>query len=387
MARTSKQIANSDGASPRPTRPIGRPGSSRRRALGLLLATAGGGLLAACAPRAPESTSTSGPAAPPQAAPARPAGSAVELVLGHIVPVKHEYHTQLFDPWAAEVEQRSGGRMRITIHPGGALGPAPAQYKNVAAGAMDIGFGVQGYTPGRFPLTEGLELPFLWDSAEKATRALQGLYHAVPAVQKEYADAKVLALWATGPAQLLTAKKRVETLEDVRGLKIRSAGPMHNKLIEALGAVPLSTPISEAYDALERGVANGAVVPPSVLASFNLADVVGYAAVANVSVATFYLVMNARKWEGLATEDRRLLDELANEPLAMRAAKITDQTDVEGAEFGRQRGVAFHQLSADELGRWKTAAAGIPDQWIRDTEGKGLPGKQIYDQLLQLSQG
>src|SRR6185369_712534 len=135
---------------------------SRRSMLGTVLATAAGGLLAACA-------SQSLPVVGPLAGPAKP----VELILGHFVPTAHEFHAQLLAPWAADVEQRSGGRLRITIHPGGALGPAAAQYKNVTAGAMDIAFGVQSYTPGRFPLTEAAELPFLWRSAEQATAALQ----------------------------------------------------------------------------------------------------------------------------------------------------------------------------------------------------------------------
>ena len=182
--------------------PVHSGARTRRGVLPLLLATAGGLSLAACGVTG-ASQGTGGT----EAVPGRAGGGPVELVLGHFVPTRHEFHAQLLEPWAREVEGRSGGRLRISIHPGGSLGPAPAQYKNVTAGAMDIGLGVHSYTPGRFPLTESLELPFLWDSARRATLALQALYRDVPALRREYADAKVLALWANGPAQVMTTRE------------------------------------------------------------------------------------------------------------------------------------------------------------------------------------
>jgi TRAP-type C4-dicarboxylate transport system substrate-binding protein len=348
---------------------------SRRHVLALLgtSGVAGGSVLAACA-------------APGSPTPAPSAGP-VDLILGHFVPTRHEYHARLLEPWTREVAERSAGRVRITIHPGGALGPAPAQYKSVTAGAMDIGLGVHSYTPGRFPLTESLELPFLWDSGVGATQALQALYRSVPTVRNEYADAKVLALWANGPAYLMTARTPVKTLEDLRGLKLRSPGAMHNKTIEALGAVPLSTPVTEVYDALDRGVVNGTVSAPSTFASFNLAEVVTQATVARFTVATFFLVMNAQKWAGLRADDQRLLDELADEPLGLQAARVSDETDTAGIGLARERGVELHQLPADELRRWESAAAGVSEQWIAEAQRKGLPGRQVYDLLRQRPQG
>jgi TRAP-type transport system periplasmic protein len=258
--------------------------------------------------------------------PGKGAGGPVELVLGHFVPTRHEFHARLLEPWAREVEGRSGGRLRIVIHPGGSLGPAPAQYQNVTAGAMDIGLGVHSYTPGRFPLTESLELPFLWDSAGRATQALQALYRGVPALRREYADARVLALWANGPAQVMTTKKPVRGLDDLKGLKLRSPGRLHNRTIEALGGVPLSTAITEVYDALERGIAHGAINAPSTFSSFNLTEVIRHTALADVTVATFFLVMNKERWEALPGEAQALLDDLSGEALALRAAQVSDET-------------------------------------------------------------
>jgi TRAP-type C4-dicarboxylate transport system substrate-binding protein len=99
-------------------RTLGRM-QTRRDFLRVLSATAAGGVLAACASQTPVASPIS-------------ATSGVELVHGHFVPTSHEYHAQVLEPWARQVEQRSGGRIRITIHPGGALGPDIARSKGVA---------------------------------------------------------------------------------------------------------------------------------------------------------------------------------------------------------------------------------------------------------------
>jgi len=348
--------------------------TSRRTFLSMLFASSAAGVLGACTSATPSI----------DVAPRPSSGDRLELVLGHFVPTAHEFHAQLLDPWARDVEHRSAGRLRITIHPGGALGPAPAQYRNVTAGAMDIGFGVQSYTPGRFPLTEGLELPFLWSSAEAGTRALLAVYDSVPALRMEYADTKVLALWANGPAQVLTTRKAISRLEDVRGLKLRSPGPVHNQVIEALGGVPVTLPASDVYDALERGVADGTVMAPSVLTSFNLADVVKYAVEARFTVSSFFLVMNKDRWEALPPDDQRILDETTGE-LSLTAARVSDRTDQSAREVGRTRGAHMVDLSADELGRWRAATADIPVRWASDLESRGLPGRQVLDELLRHS--
>jgi TRAP-type C4-dicarboxylate transport system substrate-binding protein len=346
---------------------------TRRTTLQLLLGTSVAGVLAACASQQTRSSAPSLPTKP------------IDLVLGHFVPTNHEYHAKLLEPWARDVEERSRGRLRIVIHPGGALGPAPAQYKNVTAGAMDIALGVQSYTPGRFALTEGFELPFLWPTAVAATRALHVLYRSMPELRAEYADSRMLSIWTNGPAHVMTTRKPVTTLQDLRGLKLRSPGPIHNKVIEALGAIPLTLPITDTYDALERGVAGGTVTAPSVFTSFNLADVVKFSSAAHFTVASFFLAMNPQKWELLAPEDQRVLEESTGEMLAIKAAEVSDETDRTALEIARNKGVELMELAPDELAGWQAATAATSEQWARDVQARGLPGQQMLQQLRQVS--
>ncbi len=77
-------------------------------------------------------------------------GEVVTLNLGHPFPAKHPIQARALEPWAAEVKRVTQGTVTIEFFAGGALGPAPQTYENAVSGAVDIGWALQGYTPGRF---------------------------------------------------------------------------------------------------------------------------------------------------------------------------------------------------------------------------------------------
>src|SRR5262245_66268496 len=83
----------------------------------------------------------------------------IELKFSSWVSAVHGHHTGVMVPWAKMVEEKSGGRLKITLYPGSTLGKAADHYDMVKDGIADIGFTTPGYTPGRFPLISVTELP------------------------------------------------------------------------------------------------------------------------------------------------------------------------------------------------------------------------------------
>jgi TRAP-type C4-dicarboxylate transport system substrate-binding protein len=290
----------------------------------------------------------------------------------------------MLEPLKKELEEKSKGRIKVTIHPGGALAAAPAHYENVVAGAFDIGWTLQGYTPGRFPLTGVVELPFLWSSAQDATGVFWQMFQELPALQNEYRDVKVLAIWTHDLGQLYTTSKPVRTLEDLRGLKIRAPGPVQVSMLRALGAVPVTMPAGEIYDALERGVVDGLVIGLSAIKGFRLDQVVKHATLANSYVAAMIVAMNQQSYKKLSVEDRALLDSLTGKRMAMLGAKNYDDEADDGMEALKKAKAGIYQLSPSEMEKWKQATAPVSKEWIKEMDSKGLPGKQVYDKMQSL---
>lgn len=149
------------------------------------------------------------------------------------------------DQWCKEVEKRTNGKVKITFYPGSTLMPAPQTYDSVVKGIADIGWSIMSYTRGKFPLTEVIDLPLGYKSGYVATKLINAYYDKFK--PKEFDETKVLYLHAHGPG-ILTTKKPVYKLEDLKGMKIRSTG-LSAKIVQALGAAPVGMPITETYDA------------------------------------------------------------------------------------------------------------------------------------------
>ena len=133
---------------------------------------------------------------------------------------------------------------------------------------------MQGYWPEQTPLSDVMSLPFLpIKSAEKGGEVLWKLYEKFPSIQKEYGDIQPLVLYTTSPNFLITSKKQVKTLEDMKGLKIRVLGGPPTEMAKALGAVPAVMPMPDLYQALDKGVFDGAAVPWEAIHAFRLYEV------------------------------------------------------------------------------------------------------------------
>ncbi len=175
---------------------------------------------------------------------ASPALAQIKMNYSVFFPAPHK-NAVLATEWAKEIEKRTGGKVQITVFPGGTLTPADKCYDGVVKGISDIGFSVLAYTRGKFPLTEVSDLPLGMKSGLVATKVINDYYKKFK--PKEFDEVKVMYLHGHGPG-IIHSKKEVKTLEDLKGMKIRCTG-MAAKIAGALGATPVAMPMGETYDA------------------------------------------------------------------------------------------------------------------------------------------
>ena len=306
----------------------------------------------------------------------------IELKLSHWVGVGHIHHKNVLEPWAKMVEERSKGRLKVTIYPGGVLGKPTDHWDMIKTGIADIGWGTHNYTAGRFPLTSAGDLPFTFKTSKGGSRALWELY--VKHLQKEHEDVKVLWLFHTTTFHVFTTRKPVKTLEDLAGLKIRTAGGQVAAVVKQLGAIPVTMAAPEAYNALERGVVDGTVFPWEVMVSFKLSEVIKHATVVNLGAATFFVTMNLKKYESLPPDLRKIFDDLGGAWAADFSGAVWDKGDEDGLAAAKKAAIAIYPLPAAERQRWIQKTKPLEDEWITSMEGKGLPGRQVLADLREL---
>ena len=278
----------------------------------------------------------------------------------------------VMDQWCKEVEKRTNGRVKVTQFPGGTLTPPAQTYAGVIKGVADMGLSFFSYTMGRFPLTEVLDLPLGYKSGYVGAKMANEYYKKFK--PKELDEVKVLFL-TTSPPHMLFAKRPVSNLEDLKGLKIRSTGTS-SKVVQALGGVPVAMPMSEAYDALSKGVVQGIIGPYEPMKGFKLAEVVNHSTeYGSAYVGSNYIVMNKEKWNGLPPDLQKIIEQVDGEWIE-KMGRLWDELDKEGKEVFTQKGGKVIVLSKEENARWADRLRPILDDYVKDMKAKGLPGEE-----------
>lgn len=303
----------------------------------------------------------------------------IEFSYSIFFPAPHKI-TVVAGEWTKEVEKRTQGRVKITLFPGGTLTPADKCYDGVVKGISDIGMSVLGYTRGKFPLTEVIDLPLGYKNGISATQLINQYYrHFKP---KEFEEVKVLYFHAHGPG-ILHTKKPVQKLEDVKGLRIRSTG-LSAKVVMALEAAPVAMPMGETYDALKRGMAEGSMAPLESLEGWKWGEVVkstteSYGAAYSTG---FFVVMNKDKWNALPPDIQKTIEKIDEEWIE-KTGKLWDDIDKSGRAFTLKLGNQIISLSKEENQRWTRAVNPILQDYTQNMKTKGLPGEEALKFCLE----
>lgn len=313
-------------------------------------------------------------------------GDPVTLTLGHPFPAVHPIQVNALEPYAAAVSEATGGVVTIEFQPGGALAAPPATFENTVAGGQDMGWALQGYHAGVFPVTEIVEQPFQFSSAVQATQTLWDLYDGFPELQDEYADVQVLGLWTHDVGDIWTKSVPVETVEDMQGLSMRFPTGIMGQVMDAMGASSVGLPAPEIFDSLSTGVIDGLSIAVSGLESFQLYPELGYGTKCDCYVAAQYLVVNLDSWDGLTADTQTVMLELGRE-YSLLAAEVYDDAYVAISEQAVAEGIEIYELPADELTRWHDIGAEVTADWIAALEADGIPAQDMYDSMQEIKAG
>ena len=309
------------------------------------------------------------------------AADAIKLTYSNFFPPTH-VQSKLAEAWCKEVEKRTNGAVVVEYFPGQTLTKATQVYDGTVQGLSDIGFCLFGYTRGRFPLMEAVDLPMGYTSGKVATKVVNAV--AEKFQPKELADVKVMYLHAHGPGLLHTRKKAVKTMADLKGLKIRAHGTS-GKVVQALGGTPVAMPMPELYPSLQKGVVDGGLYPLETNKGWKMAEVVDYCTL-STSVAytsSFYVVMNKDKWAKIPPEAQKAIEAI-NQEWIPKHGQAWDESDEEGRKFFLDQGHEIIELSAEELAAWKAKVDPVIQEYIDETAKKGLPAQEAVDFIKQI---
>ena len=183
----------------------------------------------------------------------------IEMKLAYFVGDQHAM-SQWLVKWSGGLEKQSGGRITVKRFPGSQMGPVQQHYDFARTGQANVVWFLHGGTPGRFPLTELVNLPYLIGSSEIGTKVLNDPELKAKYLDAEHKGVKVLLLLTHQPGNVNTTKKAIRTIEDMKGLRLRFASPTIREFVAALGATPVGVLPTEQVEQLQKGTLDGTFI-------------------------------------------------------------------------------------------------------------------------------
>ncbi len=299
---------------------------TRRRFMGVLLGTAAVPLLAACGgQQAPAPTAAPAAAAPKAAATAAPAaqptagasGSKTVMKIAHVLTEQDNVHLAVVR-FKDAVEKKSNGRVEVQIYPNSALGSLRVTFESMQLGNLEATI-QDGATPGTVaPLYAVPELPYLFNDLNHVHKVLDGpvgaeMYKSL----QDKAKVRTLAVYDTTFRKIFTKTKPINSLADMKGLKIRiPEAPYYVRAMQLLGANPTPVAWGELYTALQTGVVEGFENKAEAAYNAKLHEQAKYAAYTGHIFVLNPLLVNDKWFSGLPADIQKIMLDAAAESQA-----------------------------------------------------------------------
>jgi TRAP-type C4-dicarboxylate transport system substrate-binding protein len=298
------------------------------------------------------------------------AADKIEIRLAHHMPLIHHMHRG-----AEEIAKYFNERSKtheIRVFGAGQLYNEKALVQAVQTGGVEMSFTTVGFWSGTAPSVLAMDYPLLLGTYERGRKALEGKFGEALASDIRRSGVEVLGWlhFGTNPV-IINNKKPIKTVEDFKGLRLRSPNPMGALMFESLGAAAVVISASEVYLAMQRGTLDGTLTGSTAVTQRKFYEVGPYATYVPLQYSAHPVTVNGRFWRSLPPDQQQLLREAvaAGSKLTAQEAEREDANAV--AEFSKV--IQVHRLDKTVLDQMVKVATPAADKYVKDIAGdRGL---------------
>jgi|LauGreDrversion4_2_1035121.scaffolds.fasta_scaffold01283_8 TRAP-type C4-dicarboxylate transport system substrate-binding protein len=308
------------------------------------------------------------------------AWSQAPLLFNSFLAPQHPINTRVLKPWADEVAAATQGRVKIQISPTSLAAP-PQQMDGVKKGVFDVSYMFHGFLQENVKLSQVAHLPFVNTTAKGGSIALWRTYDKHFAKADEYKDVQVLSLFVLPPGPIYTMKGNINTVADMKGMRMYGLPGPAARILEAAGAGVVSVAAARSHEVISGGTVDAfAGYSVQDATSFNtvqyaktIVDIPGH-----LTAPSFVLFMNKRKWTSLSEADRAAIMKLSGEAFAARSA-VYDEVEAKSRADAAAKGVKFLTADAKLVDDLRRLGAPQEQAWLDGARQLGVDGKAALD--------
>ena len=283
--------------------------------------------------------------------------------------------------WGKEVSKASGGSLKVEIMKS-PLAKPPGQYELVKKNIADLAWSVAAWSPKRFHLFRGIDMPFLFSSAEVGSAGLWDWYSKNKFADREFKDSKLVGAFVN-PPHLYHSRKKLTVLSDLKGQKIR-AGGYGIGILKKLGAAPLFLNPPSTTQALQKGTIDGTQFPWEALKGFRLVKYSKYHLVIPNGLYTnaWWLSMSNKSWQSLTSSQKKAIKAVGLSGSRL-IGKGWDQSEAAGKNAAIKAGNTITVLNDADTAKLRKVVSFVEKGWVTKTNKMGLDGKALLADLRQ----
>ncbi|MCC1493631.1 C4-dicarboxylate TRAP transporter substrate-binding protein [Cognatishimia sp. F0-27] len=283
--------------------------------------------------------------------------------------------------FADQVQERSGGDLRIDIQWGGALFKANAAVPSIRDGVADLGSVIAVYFPQEMVGYGIADLPLDNPDAWVGMRATDELMRSSDAVQATLADMNLVYIgtWTTSQVNIGCKGTAIRSVEDVDGVKVRGVGA-YGKVFGELGANMVRMSIYDAYQGLDTGLIDCSQGYSYAVAALKQAEVMdSYTLLDWGQVGGLGIFMNKDMYDGLSPEQQAVLTDTGRD-MADEFGRLITEANEKAVAAMKEAGVEIIALTDDQRAGFVERGVPFVGQWVEQAKGAGLPGDALLEE-------
>ncbi|MCP4009440.1 MAG: C4-dicarboxylate ABC transporter substrate-binding protein [Proteobacteria bacterium] len=291
------------------------------------------------------------------------------------LPIKHHLGQNLLN-FKNEVEQESGGDLKIEIYPSAQLYVDKEVPQAVSSGAIEMGVAPTTRFAGTIPAIDIFYVPFMFTNSDKVRKATAAGSPIRGPLDEAILKTGARPLWwqAFGGAILLSRGAPIKRPEDMVGKKVRVFGKTIGEFVKAAGGAPTLMSGSKQFLAYQRGTVDAGTTGLTAIPSRKLHQVMEYVTLTNHADIEFVVLINEKVWQGLSSTQQAIINKAARRVEKELRDKM-GRLEEEALEFARSK-MTVVPISNDDLASWKKATSSVVDTYIRNA---GPLGKQLVE--------
>ena len=275
---------------------------------------------------------------------------------------------QIEKEFAAKIEKRTNGRVKIDITFAGGLGKGTELLMLESRGAIDMASTAPGYNPDQLLYWRAFQLPFVFKTSKQAMYVLGKVEKEFPIYKQEMDKIGVVWLFQQplGEYYMSGPSPDCNSVEKLRGKKIRSFGADIPKAFSAIGAVPVTVAPGAIYEALQHGNLDYSFINAGNIQAYKLYEVAKYNCGPVMAITGHNVTIGKRTWNRLPADIQKIFLDQASKTQQEYLAWVGDY-EAKAVKSIEAQGGVFTAFPADQLAKWKAAAPDFLAEWEKAT--------------------